>query len=562
MEDFLLSILIFLPVLGSIFVFFLPTSNVKILKKFLLGILTSELILAFYLLTLYDSQIKGLQLVERQLWIYMPLGEAGNLLIEYFVGIDGLNVALVLLTALVTWIGAIASQNIEKNVKGYVSLYLLLTGSIMGCFVAMDFLLFYLFFEFMLLPMYFLIGIWGGERKEYASIKFFIYTLIGSLLILVVMIGLYLSVIDLEKTAFKQKLIEDIDNAPPKKLQELITQIKEKKVASENIIHTFSIPAMMRSYNYLPDSLLHYQSSQKYAGYSWRFWAFWLIFIGFAIKLPIVPLHTWLPDAHVEAPTPISVVLAGVLLKVGGYGILRTAYSIFPEVALQSAYGIGLLAMIAILYAGMVALGQTDFKKMIAYSSVSHMGFVLLGISSLTEEGVNGAIFQMVSHGILSAMLFIVVGVVYDRTHDRIIDHYRGLYEKMPVYTTFVMIAFFASLGLPAFSGFIGELFTLTGAFKSKLLPTWIAALSVIGILISAGYFLWTFQKMFLGKFWYSTYPIQGKYSLQEIDLRERFMFACLSLLTLLLGVYPNLVLGLSQNYVQLWLSTFGVLQK
>lgn len=340
------------------------------------------------------------------------------------------------------------------------------------------------------------------------------------------MIGLYLSVIDPYESA--------LTNA---------------------VVHTFDLRYMTDGRNYLPGSLLSLSGEINIFGIPSRMLAFWLLFIGFAIKLPIVPLHTWLPDAHVEAPTPVSVVLAGVLLKIGGYGLLRIAYPIFPDAANEYAFILALLGIISIIYGGFNALAQNDLKKMIAYSSVSHMGFVVLGIASLTAEGINGAVYQMVSHGVLSALLFLLVGVLYDRTHNRLIDNYRGLIGPMPTFAVITGIAFFASLGLPGFSGFVGELFTLMGGFQSEVLPAWLVALGTVGIVLAAAYFLWTFQRLFLGSIWAkkpADLPL-----LSDVDAREKWMLVPLCLFTLLLGIFPHFLFQLSDTTVAALLKIF-----
>jgi NADH-quinone oxidoreductase subunit M len=519
--NYILSIIIFLPLFFLLFFAFLPVRYTKIFK--ISSIVATFLQFAFSLIVycflpkgahanLGVNEISNFSFVEKYEWIHLSLGNLGSFEIAYFVGLDGLNAALFVLSTFILLVGAVSSWEITQKEKGYFSLYMLLSTSVIGCFVALDFFLFFLFFEFMLLPMYFLIGLWGGVRREYASVKFFIYTFLGSILILIVMIGLYVS-----------------------------TQ-------------SFDMVKMANADSFRQFSIFHPTSSFTIFSLPGRYWAFILLLMGFAIKLPSVPVHTWLPDAHVEAPTAISVVLAGILLKVGGYGLIRTAYSIFPDVAIDLAAWVGGLGVLSMLYGAFVALGQTNLKRMIAYSSVSHMGFVMLGLASATEEGINGAVYQLFSHGILSAMLFLCAGVLYKRSHNLEMENYKGLASQMPHYAVFTTIAFFASLGLPTFSGFIGELFVFLGAFEAgikenSILPLWQPILAIFTLLIGAGYFLWTLQRMFMGKFSVAT-RISAPL-LIDLDGREKVMLSTLAILAVVFGIFPHLILDISHSSVE-----------
>ncbi|MFC5271951.1 complex I subunit 4 family protein [Adhaeribacter terreus] len=537
--DYLLSLLIFVPLLVAAIILAVPARYPKIIKSLTLGAALAEFGLSLFAWYSFKPTETAYQFVEKAEWFGLQLSKFGYFQVQYFLGVDGLSIAMVLLTGIVGVIGVLSSWNLEsKNPKGYFALYLLLLASVMGCFLALDMFLFYLFFEFMLLPMYFLIGIWGGPRREYAAIKFFIYTLIGSLLILIVMIGLYTSVVDPVATAARAGL-----SANPNATQFLL---QTGKIASENLVHTFSIPAMTEDANFIPGSMLHLLSGKEIWGYSARLLAFLVMFAGFAIKIPVVPVHTWLPDAHVEAPTPISVMLAAVLLKVGAYGLLRIAFPVFPEAAVYFSQFIAGLGVLSILYGAFCALAMSDLKKLIAYSSVSHMGFVLLGLASFTTEGVNGAIYQLFSHGLISAMLFLIVGVLYDRYHNRQISSFRGLASTMPAYTFLVVVAFFASLGLPGLSGFIAELLVLLGAFTSAsangLLSRWLAILAAFGILLGAAYYLWALQRMFFGKFWIQPDLTNGS-NAKDLTAREYVMLVPLALLIFAFGIFPHLLL-------------------
>lgn len=514
----ILTLLIFIPVVFGLLIVVLPSAWRASFKYITLLATLAQLALSVWLYLHFNTgaahaginQEGQYQFVQKLPWINLNLGSAGHLQVDYFVGIDGISIVLLVMSSVVMVIAALASWEIKSNLKGFFSLFLLLNVAVTGVFCALDFFLFYIFYELMLLPLYFLIGMWGGARREYAAIKFFLYTLFGSVFMLLVMIGLYLSV-------------------------------KDPSTGD----HTFNIISMMNPKNFDPNSIFSTLGQHTILGVPARLLGFIVLFVAFAIKVPVVPLHTWLPDAHVEAPTPVSIILAGVLLKIGGYGIIRICMGIFPDIASNSSFWIGLLGIISILYGAFNALAQRDLKRLIAYSSVSHMGFVLLGIASQTAEGVSGAVMQMVSHGFLSTMLFFLVGVVYSRVHDRDIYHFRGLGTLMPQYTTFVMIAFFASLGLPGFSAFIAEAFSLAGAFKSPstngLLPYWMAVCGSVGILLSAVYFLWTLQRMFFGQTTLKGGEI-WKIALVDLNIREKIALVPLAALALALGIMPSLI--------------------
>ena len=474
----ILSWITFIPLIGALVIMLLPKAQTSLAKWIALLITVSQLYLAFVIYTQFDRVATGFQLMHGP----FPWIKAFN--INYFIGIDSISVSMVILTAIISTVAVIASWGINKNIKAYFALFLLLVTGMMGTFVALDFFLFYMFWEIMLLPMYFLIGIWGGPRRAYASIKFFLYTLAGSVFMLLVMLAMYLYS---DGNIFDMTALMDLKN------------------------HVGPM-AVTEGFN------------------TFRFFCWLGLFVGFAIKVPMFPFHTWLPDAHVEAPTAISVILAGVLLKMGTYGMLRFNFSMFPDITFYCAKYIALFGVINIVYGALCAMAQTDLKKLIAYSSVSHMGFVLLGMSAFTTEGINGAVLQMFNHGTITAMLFILVGVIYDRAHHRDINKFGGLYITMPRYAVWVAFAFFAALGLPGMSGFIGEALVFVGSYHTY--PT-LTIIALSGVVLGAAYLLWTIQRAFLGK-------ENEKYKgFPDISMREVLSLLPLAIIVIFLGVYP-----------------------
>jgi NADH-quinone oxidoreductase subunit M len=490
MASHILTWITFIPLIGMAAILLTPKRSVGAIKAISLVATGIPLILATYVyFGLFDTSVGGMQLVESVPWI-------SSIGANYYIGVDGLSLPLVWLTTLLLFIGVPASFGIAKSQKAYFALLMLLEVGIVGVFVALDYFLFYVYWEIMLLPMYFLIGIWGGPRREYAAIKFFLYTLAGSVLMLVAVIALRLT------------------------------------------SGTFSIPDMtaMAQAGQLTGENLRFGS--VLLGMKFTTWVFWFLFVAFAIKVPVFPFHTWLPDAHVEAPTAISVILAGILLKLGGYGMLRACFPIVPEAFHTFAYALGVLGVISIVYGAFVALGQSDFKRMVAYSSVSHMGYVLLGFAALTEWGMSGAALQMFNHGTSSAALFLIVGVIYDRAHHRDLNGFGGLSQPMPVYWGMTTIGFFAALGLPGMAGFVSEAVTLVGSYQSQDTRFQVLVLiSVIGIVITAAFLLWAMQRVFLG-------PLNEKYKdYKDINFREVFCQAPLLFLCIALGIFPYFLL-------------------
>lgn len=505
----LLTILIFLPTVAAVLVLFARTRQAIRWVAFA-GMLATFVVSLLLLATFdwhkgagyaYESAGGTIQMVESAAWI--PAFH-----INYRVGIDGLSFPLVLLTTFIFLLSCVASWKIEKMTKGYMVLLLLLETGLLGVFLSLDFFLFYVFFEASLLPMYFLIGIWGGPRKEYAAIKFFIYTLVGSIALLIVLIATFL---------YSRQIVP----GGTFDLVQLASPAFQAKLA----------PLMGGSAGAVAKTL------------------FILLAVGFLIKVPAVPFHTWLPDAHVEAPTPVSMILAAVLLKMGGYGLFRVAYPLFPGAAKQLWLVLAIIGVVSIIYGALVCLAQTDFKKLVAYSSVSHMGFVVLGLAVLTPAGINGALFMMVAHGITSALMFFIVGVIYDRAHHRDLNKLGGIATTMPIYSGFSAVGFFAALGLPGLCSFIGEILVLLGTFEAakpdSLLaraglatPTEVYVIGVIacfGALLTAGYMLWALQRIFFGheKPEYKSFP--------DATPRELAVLSPLTILTVVLGILPTI---------------------
>ena len=474
----MLTLLLACPFVGMLLVLVLPRTAVKPIRAVALLSTGAALVVTLKILAAFQPGSPGVQFQERLAWI-------PQLNVFYHLGVDGISLPMVVLTSLLGFLACVGSFSITERHKEYFALYLLLEIGMLGTFLALDLFLFYVFWEVVLVPMYFLIGIWGGGRREYSAFKFFVYTLAGSLAMLLAILALYL----------RAHTFDMLELA--------------------GLGHTFEL--------------------------GFQRLLFVAFFLGFAVKVPVFPFHTWLPDAHVDAPTPGSVLLAGVLLKMGGYGFFRIAYPFFPEGAASFGWAMALLGLINIVYGAFVAMAQTDFKRLVAYSSVSHMGFVLLGLASLTPEGLQGAMFQMFSHGLITGGMFLLVGVLYDRSHTRELDAFGGLGARVPLYAGFLTFFSLASLGLPGLSGFVAEFLALVGAFG---VWRWQTIASVLGIVVAAAYMLKVIRAILLG-------PLNERWrALTDMSPRELLSLAPLLALILALGVYPLALLRIQEGAI------------
>ncbi|MBI3971185.1 MAG: NADH-quinone oxidoreductase subunit M [Chloroflexi bacterium] len=485
MDQFpLLSTLIFLPLIGAVVALFFPRGNELWLRVWALFVSVVVFLFSVPLWFSFDAAEVGFQFVEVLPWV----PEVG---IDYRVGVDGISLLLVLLTTFLMPIVILSTWNsIEQRVKEFVSVALLLETAMIGTFLALDLFLFFIFWELMLVPMYFLIGVWGGPRRIYAAVKFFLYTMAGSALMLVAMMALY-----------------------------FLTSVPTASGHTFNLLEILRIP--------VPSDL--------------QVWLFAAFAIAFAIKVPMFPFHTWLPDAHVEAPTSGSVILAAVLLKMGTYGFLRFCLPLFPQAVVAAVPLIALLSVIGIVYGALVAAMQRDVKKLVAYSSVSHLGLVMLGIFALTPIALQGSLLQMVNHGISTGALFLLVGMLYERAHTRIIDDFGGVAKLMPVFAAFFLLVMFSSVGLPGTNGFVGEFLILLGTFEAAALNLQIyAVVAASGVILGAVYLLWTYQRVMQGPVREHVGTNGHGLRLTDINAREIAVLVPLAIIILWIGFYPK----------------------
>lgn len=581
---FILNLMIFLPSIGALACLFAPTKDAA--RKTALGICVAAFAMSLILLTGFF----GSEANEAGVWFESSTSWISSINVFYRTGLDGLSLPLVLLTTALSILVVLASWSIDKNAKAFMALYLFLLTGMLGVFLSLDMFLFYVFFEISLLPMYFLIGVWGGPRKEYAAIKFFLYTLAGSICLLIVMLGLFFysgeatggngntwhmmalqgkTVTETRTDASGKEVEVKIDGKNIAALFKGPDDLKADQQAQGNpAADTPAADATNTTTNTTAPTAADPGAAQAAAAGadaddgSGKYWgfakaAFWLTLIAFMIKLPGVPFHTWLPDAHVEAPTPISMVLAGVLLKMGGYAMMRITWPIFPEAAYYFWGCVAFLGVVAIIYGAFCAMAQTDWKKLVAYSSVSHMGYVTLGIAVMTTSGWNGAYFQMIAHGISSAMMFFMVGVLYERAHHRDLNRLGGMWLRWPKYGAWSLVAFFAGMGLPGLCGFIGEILVLLGTFEAA--GTFDAAtvytygiFAAFGVVLTAGYILWMFQRVYMGK-------DKAEYDgYATVNKREYAIMAVMGIAAIVFGIVPALVFNITDGTFKALMQTLG----
>ncbi len=473
----LLSAITFIPLVGALVLLFVNSKNENLIR--IITLATGAVDFAFSMALYYgfDDTTHAMQFVERVPWI-KSFGA------DYYMGVDGISLFMVLLTTVLCVVCYLATWTaVDKNVKEFNVAMLVLQTAMVGVFCALDFVLFYLFWEMILIPMFLLIGIWGGKNRIYATVKFLIYSMAGTLLMLFAILVLYF------------------------------------KYHSATGVYTFDI---LKYHSFaIPRNL--------------QFWLFLCFFVALGIKVPVFPFHTWLPDAHVEAPTAGSVILAGILLKTGTYGFLRFALPIFPDASISTAWWVSWIAIIGIIYGALVALAQDDIKKLVAYSSVSHLGFVVLGTFAFTLRGISGGIMQMINHGISTGALFLIVGILYERRHTRLIAEYGGIWKVMPKFAIIFMVIALSSIGVPLTNGFIGEIMILLGVFEANAVY---AALAVVGVLLGTVYMLWTYKRVMLGEI-----TNEKNKALPDLSARELAYMAPLVFLVFLIGVYPNPVI-------------------
>src|SRR5499433_3959414 len=491
----ILTIVTFAPAVGALLLLFYNRDHVRSIRAFALIITILTFVFSLHLIASFDSRNPDFQFAVKVPWI-------PSLGIDYSMGIDGISVFLILLTTLLTPLAVLASWSIHDRLKEYFIFMLLLETGMVGVFVSLDLFLFYVFWEIMLVPMYFLIGVWGGERRIYAAIKFVLYTMVGSVLMLVAIIALYFMHGDATGT------------------------------------FTFSYPQIQSAL----------ASGRMVLAPSIEFWLFVAFFLAFAVKVPLFPFHTWLPDAHTEAPTAGSVLLAGVLLKMGTYGMMRFCLPLFPEASRRAAPVVAVLAIIGIIYGALVALVQPNMKKLIAYSSISHLGFVVLGIFTFTQIGADGAVYQMLNHGVSTGALFMLAGIIFERKHTYEIADMGGLATPMPKYATFFLFITLASVGLPLLNGFVGEFLVLSGAFVAN---PWYGVIGATGVIWSACYLLWMYQRVFFGKVTHAE-----NNSLPDLSAREQLALWPTAVAALVMGVAPILWLAAIDPAVQATLSS------